>query len=81
VRGVLSIGNPYRGWNDRKNLSIENPYRLKTGKNRLKKGWESKLGVVSLYWGRLLGGGTTPQKTSYKKLGYVKDCSYIPILP
>jgi len=47
---MFSIGNPYRGWNDRKNLSIENPYRLKTGKNRLKKGWESKLGVVYLHW-------------------------------
>jgi len=38
------------GLGDRKNLSIENPYRLKTGKNRLKKGWESKLGVVYLHW-------------------------------
>ena len=50
---------------------------------------ESKLGVVSLYWGRLLGGGgevdraplsPTPIKTSYKKFGYVKDFSYIYIL-
>jgi len=57
VRGVFSIGNSYRGWDDRKNLSIENPYRLKKCKNRLKKGWESKLGVVSLPWGELLGGG------------------------
>jgi len=48
VRGVFSIGNPYRGWNDRKPLSIGSPYWLKKCKNRLKKGWESKLGVVSL---------------------------------
>jgi len=36
------------GLDDRKPLSIGNPYGLKKCKNRLKKGWESKLGVVSL---------------------------------
>ena len=63
---------------------IGNPYRVKKYWKKLlkmvKNVWESKLGVVYLHWRELGGGEDHAIKTSYKKLGYVKDISYIYIL-